>query len=90
MLRAYRVSGRVQGVGFRWFTRETARELGLRGTVRNVTDGTVEVVADGPEEAMTRLRSRLEKGPRGAEVASVRETAPPADHPLPDTFAILR
>lgn len=90
MLRAYRVTGRVQGVGFRWFTRETARELGLRGTVRNAPDGTVEVVAEGPEAAVARLRSRLEEGPPGAEVASVREMAPPADHPVPDQFTILR
>ena len=47
MLKAFIVTGRVQGVGFRWFTRQTASELGLRGTVRNARDGSVEVVADG-------------------------------------------
>lgn len=90
MRRAYTVSGRVQGVGFRWFTRETATQLGLRGTVRNASDGTVEVVVEGPEAAIARLRSRLEEGPPDAEVSSVVEMKAPADHPLPGAFTILR
>jgi acylphosphatase len=65
------VRGRVQGVGFRWFVREAARELKLGGWVKNRPDGTVEVLACGEEAAIAELRTRLEKGPAGAAVASI-------------------
>jgi acylphosphatase len=67
------VSGRVQGVGFRWFVRQAARELGLAGRVRNLPDGTVEVEVAGPEEALARLRERLREGPPGSRVAQLAE-----------------
>jgi acylphosphatase len=67
------VSGRVQGVGFRWFVRQAARELGLAGRVRNLPDGTVEVAVAGPEEALAALRERLREGPPGARVAGLGE-----------------
>jgi acylphosphatase len=66
------VEGRVQGVGFRWWTRERARELGVSGWVRNEADGTVRVEARGSPEALDRLRELLEGGPPGARVASLR------------------
>jgi len=83
------VSGRVQGVGFRWFVRQAARELGLAGRVRNLPDGTVEVEAAGPDEALAALRERLREGPPGSRVADLRE------HELPgapgwDRFEIDR
>ena len=53
------VGGHVQGVGFRWWVRATALELGLRGSARNLDDGRVEVVAEGPEEACRELLARL-------------------------------
>ncbi len=56
------VNGYVQGVGFRWWTRSTARRLGLVGTVTNLPDGRVEVVAEGPEPACRRLLDAL-RGP---------------------------
>jgi acylphosphatase len=56
------VHGYVQGVGFRWWTRTTARELGLVGTVTNLPDGRVEVVAEGPEASCRRLLDAL-RGP---------------------------
>jgi acylphosphatase len=56
------VHGSVQGVGFRWWTRATARELGLVGTVTNLPDGRVEVVAEGPEPACRKLLDAL-RGP---------------------------
>jgi acylphosphatase len=49
------VSGRVQGVGFRWWTRNVADELGLDGWAENLPDGRVEVVAEGPRERLEQL-----------------------------------
>lgn len=56
------VKGRVQGVGFRWWTRARALELGLRGTATNLADGRVEVVAEGPREALEQLLDLLRGG----------------------------
>ena len=68
-----RISGRVQGVGFRWFTREEARRLGLSGWVTNLPDGDVEVSAGGEASSLDRLKRALEVGPTGAGVVSVTE-----------------
>jgi acylphosphatase len=65
------VSGRVQGVGFRYFAWRNAVALGVVGLVRNLPDGSVEVYAEGPREALEQLRSRLREGPRSAAVAQV-------------------
>lgn len=65
------VRGLVQGVNFRYYTRERARSLGLTGYVRNRWDGTVEVVAEGPEEALHSLLSWLHVGPSLARVSAV-------------------
>lgn len=55
----YFVRGTVQGVGFRWWTRAQALELGLTGHARNMSDGRVEVVAEGPQEAVEEMGRRL-------------------------------
>ena len=60
------VRGRVQGVGFRWWVRAQALELGLTGHARNTSDGRVEVVAEGDEGALARLLTRLEEDPSQA------------------------
>ena len=65
------VSGRVQGVGFRYFVHRDARQLGLTGWVRNHTDGTVQVVAEGSEQDLNELVSRLNEGPPMAWVKDV-------------------
>ena len=57
------VRGRVQGVGFRWWTRARALELGLTGHARNTADGRVEVVAEGTDDALRRLVSLIEEDP---------------------------
>ena len=57
------VKGHVQGVGFRWWTRARALELGLVGTATNLDDGRVEVVAEGPEQACRQLLALLPQGP---------------------------
>jgi len=82
----YRISGRVQGVGFRWYTVRLARELGLRGTVRNCPDGSVEVRAAGPGPALAKLRQGLLEGPPFARVASLQEI--PAVGRLPAEFGV--
>jgi acylphosphatase len=81
--RGYRITGRVQGVFFRAWTRETAEALGVRGTVRNRGDGSVEAHALGSSEVLGRFEARLREGPRAARVERVEvqestEAVPPA------------
>jgi acylphosphatase len=72
------VAGRVQGVGFRYFARDAALREGIAGTVQNLDDGRVEVVACGESEAMTRFEMALQRGPVGALVEDVQvEPGPP-------------
>ena len=73
----YIVKGRVQGVGFRWFVQREAYEIGLRGWVRNTSDGDVEVLAAGSEEQIRKLHAA--PGARFARFSSGRHrAAPPA------------
>ena len=73
-----RITGQVQGVGYRiWMTR-TAASLGLRGWVRNRTDGSVEALVTGSPEAVADMIEASRKGPRGAHVVQVAVT-PDAD-----------
>ncbi len=65
------VHGRVQGVNFRYYTRQQASHLGITGYVRNLWDGTVKVVAEGARQNVTRLLNWLHKGPRMAFVEKV-------------------
>jgi acylphosphatase len=65
------VSGSVQGVFFRYEARERARSRGLSGWVRNIPDGRVEAVFEGPEDAVEALVEWCRHGPRGAEVTDV-------------------
>ncbi len=83
-----RVFGRVQGVFFRASTAERARRLGLAGWVRNRTDGSVEVFAQGAPEAVDALVAWLHEGPPLARVVRVvREDAPP--EPERTDFSVL-
>jgi acylphosphatase len=72
-LHAY-ISGRVQGVAFRFFAQHEARVLGLTGWVRNLYDGRVEVVAEGEREQLEQFLAELKKGPRLARVEKVEIT----------------
>ena len=65
------VRGRVQGVGFRATTQHEARRRGLTGWVRNLADGTVEVVTEGDEAVLEEFLDYLRRGPRGAHVDAV-------------------
>ena len=68
-----RITGRVQGVGFRWATREEAVRLGLTGWVRNTDDGAVEVVAEGEDAQIERFVAWCRSGPPGARVHDLNE-----------------
>ena len=85
-----RVTGVVQGVGFRWFVRERARRLGLSGWVRNLKDGSVEVAASGDDGQIALLRGELQRGPQGAAVEQLEEIPDAAAEPLTTPFGILR
>ncbi|MGH9356055.1 MAG: acylphosphatase [Terriglobia bacterium] len=76
----YVISGRVQGVGFRFFAECEANRLGIRGYVRNLSDGSVEVYAAGTPDALRALSALLAEGPRAAEVAGVEESDQPVNH----------
>ncbi len=65
------IRGRVQGVGFRAWTVHRARELGVRGWVRNRRDGSVEALFDGPEDRVAELVARCRQGPPAARVDSL-------------------
>jgi acylphosphatase len=67
------VHGRVQGVGFRWWTRSRASELGLQGYASNLRDGRVEVVAEGPREDCEKLLGLLRGGGTPGQVDLVVE-----------------
>lgn len=67
------VHGRVQGVGFRWYVARRAEERGLGGGVRNLPDGSVEVIAEGPHESLEGLLDDLRSGPPRARVERVDE-----------------
>ena len=70
-LHAY-VDGWVQGVGYRYFVVNNAFALGLRGYVRNLSDGSVEVLAQGTRPTLERLLTILQRGPSAAEVHEIR------------------
>ena len=70
--RRYVVTGRVQGVGFRWFVENEASKLGISGWVRNREDGCVEVLASGTKAQLDSLYDVLQRGPRAARVDSVQ------------------
>jgi len=72
------VFGMVQGVGFRWFVARHARAIGLTGYARNLPNGTVEVVVDGPGESLPELERLLRAGPANARVDRVERTEEPA------------
>jgi acylphosphatase len=75
----YLISGRVQGVGFRFFAERWANQLGLCGYVKNLWDGNVEVYAVGDEVTLEEFKRQLAEGPRSAHVTSVEESDEPVE-----------
>lgn len=73
------VTGRVQGVGFRYFARDAARLEGLQGTVRNLEDGDLEIEVEGDADAVLRFERAVRRGPAGSRVDAVRvDESPPS------------
>jgi acylphosphatase len=83
------VQGRVQGVGFRYHTQTTATQLGLTGYVRNLPDGSVEIVAEGTSPALHQLLDWAKQGPPAAHVTQVDVTYESANGEF-GRFAIAR
>lgn len=81
------ISGRVQGVSFRIWTRTQARRLGLTGWVRNEADGSVTALIAGPDGAIATMLKQFWNGPIGASVSSV-ETESVAPGEIPSEFVI--
>ncbi len=82
------VTGRVQGVSYRYFTQDAASRLGLSGWVRNLADGSVEAWVRGPAEAIEALRAHLVEGPPMSRVDAVTEEELPAGTELAPGFSI--
>jgi acylphosphatase len=79
--RKYVIRGRVQGVGFRYFTEAAAAREGLHGWVRNLPDGRVEIAAEGDAEALQRFEWHVRHGPPHARVEHIDiEDMPPGGH----------
>jgi acylphosphatase len=74
LARKYTISGRVQGVGFRFFAERVANQLGIRGYVKNLWDGSVEVYAVGDENSLEEFKRHLAEGPRSARVNNIAES----------------
>ena len=84
------VTGRVQGVGFREFTRTIAQRLGIAGWVRNREDGAVEVAASGKPSQIESLLAAVRRGPAGGNVQEVRSLPFDEQEVLPKPFVIRR
>ncbi len=87
-VRRWIVRGVVQGVGFRWFVRQRAVPLGVAGFARNLSDGSVEVMAGGDAAILAQLERVLRVGPRFSQVASVDTVDVPHEIALPKPFEI--
>lgn len=79
LARKFLLSGRVQGVGFRFFAEGWARRLGVRGYVKNLWDGKVEIYAIGDEVRLNEFKRQLAEGPRSARVTSIEESDEPVE-----------
>jgi acylphosphatase len=85
--RGYQVTGRVQGVGFRWFAQAKGKELGLCGTVRNLGDGSVELHIAGDSERVEEMEAWLRDGPSSSRVDELKPI--PSKDRLPVSFEIV-
>jgi len=86
--RRFYVSGYVQGVGYRFFAQHAADRLGIRGYVKNLRDGRVEVYAIGSADDLLALCAQLRRGPSGASIDEVAEDAADLESEFANTFSI--
>jgi acylphosphatase len=91
VIRHFLVTGKVQGVFFRQSARYEAERLGIRGSARNLPDGSVEIWAQGSAAAVDALRQWLTRGPARARVEAVRESPPGAagEPRIPEGFDVF-
>lgn len=73
IIKHLKIEGRVQGVGFRYFTRKSAEKYSINGWVKNMRDGTVEAVLVGSESSVLSMTEKLKRGPSTANVTGVKE-----------------
>ena len=83
-LRVIRIHGKVQGVGYRFFATRVARRLGLKGTIQNLRDGSVEAVVEGEKQTIDDWIEELKEGPRYAEVSRIDQDGKEFSGRLPD------
>ncbi|OQY10939.1 MAG: acylphosphatase [Marinitoga sp. 4572_148] len=79
LAKQYRVYGRVQGVGFRWFVNKIAESLNLKGYVMNMPDGSVEIWAEGNENELEKLKSFIIKGNGFSKIEDIKEEIVPIE-----------
>jgi len=84
------VAGKVQGIGFRGFVLQQARELQLSGWVRNLSSGNVEIAASGSDSSVKSLLAAVREGPEGAVVKQVINLPPQPSLELPHPFTVLK
>ncbi|MEX2463705.1 MAG: acylphosphatase [Balneolaceae bacterium] len=90
MLKHLKIRGRVQGVGYRYFTLQNARELGVNGWVKNRLDGSVEVLLSGSQNSVNELIRRLHQGPFSARVDDIMEMDTEPNPDMLSDFQIKR
>jgi len=87
--RHYIIKGKVQGVGYRYFTKEAASGLSLRGWVKNILDGNVECLVSGKIESLEIFEKKLRKGPPLSRVVNMeKKVILPGEIDIPETFEI--
>lgn len=84
----YLVSGRVQGVGFRWFVQQQANKLNISGTVKNLINGDVEIIAQSDISTLENFKSQVRKGPALSRVDTIKEIREAIIRPL-QKFKVL-
>ena len=83
-LRILKIHGKVQGVGYRFFATRVARRLGLKGSISNERDGTVNALVEGEKKAIDEWIEELKEGPRYAEVTKIDQETKEYTGKLPD------
>jgi acylphosphatase len=84
-----KISGRVQGVGFRWYTQRMAQLLSINGWVKNLPDGSVEVTAVGTSDKIKEFLMTLENGPSMSRVDKIEKSVEHCDYQDSNSFDII-